>query len=97
MLSFYTGWTRAEISELTYGEAVVYIENFARLEAEKMFDFFKAFCIYNAESSAVAFGSEKSRFSKYLADVKRRSLTTDDQNDEMIDLERQFEGVDFGK
>lgn len=92
---FNTGWTRAEVNSLTYRELFQYIEFFFKFESEKFFDFFKAFCVYNAESSAVAFGSDKSRFSKYLNEVRNRKIVFDDKQGASERIDDQFEGVKF--
>ncbi len=86
---FNSGWSRKEINELTYNELFELVDLFYKQHYEKMFDFFKMFCINNAESSAVAFSSEKGTLNKYANDVKNRSINKIVV--ENNDLDKQFE------
>lgn len=89
---FNSGWTRAEIWSLTYKELVQYVEMFYDLEAEKNFQWFKAFAFYNCESTSVAFGGKPK---EYLKKVLRRTLQRSENEESTI--EDQFKGEDFGQ
>ncbi len=71
---FHSGWSRSEIWALTYAELFEYVDLFYKQQYEMMFDFFKMFCISNAESTAVAFSTEKGALRKYVSEVKRRKV-----------------------
>lgn len=90
---FNSGWSRAEIESLTYRELFDYVEIYYKQKAAETFEWFKAFCIYNAESSAVAFNSKQGVMNKYLNDIKKRSLIFKEE----AGIDEQFEGLDFGK
>lgn len=89
---FNSGWTRQEIEQLTYIELCEYVRLFYKIEAENLFDMFKAFCFYNCESSAMAFASKPSDMKKYLNDVLKRTMEAEETNN----LEDQFKGLNIG-
>lgn len=91
---FNSGWSRSEIESLTYQELFEYVRIFYRQQAERDFNLFKAFCFYNAESSAVSQSSERSAMSKYARDIKNRKMSTVEKE---INIDDQFEGLDFGQ
>ncbi len=88
---FNSGWSKAEIESITYDELFTLAELFYKQHYEKMFDFFKMFCINNAESSAVAFSAEKGSLQKYATDVKKRRMVLADSNND--DFDKQFEAI----
>lgn len=92
---FNSGFSRTEIDSLTYRELFELVDLFYKQQYERMFDFFKMFCIANAESTAVANSESHDALNKYARELKNRSLTPD--NNLNLDVNSQFEGIDFGK
>lgn len=92
---FNSGWSKSDIESLTYRELFELIDLFYKQHYEKMFDFFKMFCIANAESTAVANSESNDALGKYARELKDRKLTPD--QDVNINIDSQFEGIDFGK
>ena len=92
---FKSGWTKAEIESLTYAELFRLAEMYYKIRADEMFDFFKAFCFYNAESSAVAFNANNSSLRKYLNELTRRKMSGITSGER--DIEEEFKGAGFGK
>lgn len=92
---FNSGWSKSDIESLTYRELFELADLFYKQHYEKMFDFFKLFCIANAESTAVANSDTNDALGKYARELKNRKLIPDEGLE--IDINSQFEGVDFGK
>lgn len=88
---FNSGWNKKEIEELTYRELFDLVELYYRQEQEKMFQFFKLFCISNAESSMVAFNGEESTFKNYMDQVRARTIEGCTEEKDSDDFESQFE------
>lgn len=92
---FNSGWSKSDIESLTYRELFDLADLFYKQHYEKMFDFFKMFCISNAESTAVAHSEMHDALGQYARELKSRKLKPEEDLD--IDINSQFEGVDFGK
>lgn len=90
---FKSGWSKQEIESLTYEELFRYVEQYYRIQATELFDFFKAFCVYNAESSTVAFNTKQGTLNRYVNEVKERTLDLKKEND----IDDLFKEIDFGK
>lgn len=91
---FNSGWSRAEIESLTYGELFEYVRIFRKQQAERDFNLFKAFCIYNAESSAVSQSTDRQAMNKYLRDIQKRTMAVDKEEK---NIDEEFERLGFGK
>ena len=78
---FNTGFTKAEIDALTYQEVFEYAERYYQLQGEKIFEFMRYFCIFNAESTAVAFNAKAGTLKKYTSEVTRRRFDPEDKQD----------------
>lgn len=91
---FNSGWSRSDIESLTYRELFELVDLFYRQRCEQMFDFFKMFCISNAESTMIANSETHDALSKYARDLKLRRLEPEYQQP---DINSQFDEVDFGK
>lgn len=92
---FNSGWSKSDIWSLTYRELFELVDLFYKQKNEQMFDFFRMFCIANAESTVIA-GSEdpEKALKKYSNDLKNRKLIPEEHQ---TDINSQFDGVDFGK
>ena len=86
---FNSGWSRREIEELTYKELFGLVEIYYKQQYERMFDFFKMFCISNAESTAVANSEKSDALKKYAGELKKRKMASEE--DEGVDIDAQFE------
>lgn len=93
---FNSGWSRSDIESLTYRELFELVDLFYKHKYEQMFDFFKMFCIANAESTAIARSEDPEKaLRKYAIDLKNRKLKPEEDSE--ININDQFEEVDFGK
>ena len=87
---FDSGWSRSDIDGLTYKELFEYVGAFDKLQAEREFDFWKAFSIYNCESTTVGTHGKRSERSNYLNSVKRKKMIVNQDEDDHFD--NQFDG-----
>ena len=86
----FTGWGVEEIEKLTISEVVEYINNFRKIEAEKLSDFLKGFAAYNLQSARIAFNGKEDDCRRFLEGLKKEVVEENDVDD-------QFRGVDFGE
>lgn len=87
---FNSGWSKSDIEGLTYRELVNYVNVLFKTEAEKLFDFFKMFSLYNCESTAVGTHGKKSERQSYMNAVFKKKLVIEHEDDDHFD--NQFEG-----
>jgi hypothetical protein len=88
-LIFWTGWPVSEVEKLTIAECIGFVEEFRRIDAERMKMFLKGFSAHNLASTRLAFSGSKNECEQFLKKLEEKEC------ENVSDIDSQFTGLNF--